>query len=163
MDWRACQGANLCSGKRVKLEIACYSHIGAMPWGKHENRKGAKREWICHIQWIFFLSFFFGKIFLRLSALWRYGSFSLEWRKGGSICCSRMECLYLDRNKVREVMDYLTEGMGPDQWNRASKALLNEQIRVASLSFSIPIEGSKPSLQGTSYWIYIYLYLIALR
>lgn len=41
--------------KLVKLEIACYSHIGAMPWGKHENRKGAKREWICHIQWIFFL------------------------------------------------------------------------------------------------------------
>ena len=56
-----------------------------------------------------------------------------------------------DRNKVREVMDYLTEGMGPDQLKRASKALLNEQIRVASRSLSIPIEGSKPSLQGTSY------------
>ena len=59
-----------------------------------------------------------------------------------------------DRNKVREVMDYLTEGMGPDQLKRADQALLNEQIRVASRSFSIPIEGSKPSsseLQGTSY------------
>ena len=48
----------------------------------------------------------------------------------GLILLQQNGVLVPDREKVRRVMDCLTEGMGPDQLRRASKSILNEQIRA---------------------------------